>query len=109
MSNLRDATLAIERGVNDHLGDEITYTFARGAAVTFNAWVEFGGTIFNPGNSSAIADEISVEVPMATVPEPHSDDRIAITVLPDKLWAMKSRVRGTTGATWIIGLKRVTA
>jgi len=106
MPSLRDATLDIERGVNGALGDEITYSFATGGALTFNTWVEFDTTIVNPGNSAASTDSILVEVPMDLVPDPQGGDRITIAVLPGKTFAMKSRNRGPTGAVWVLPLKR---
>lgn len=107
MPTLRDATLMLERGVNDALGDEITYTFGVGGTpVTFNAWVEFDTTIMNPGSSSASTDEITVEVPMATIPEPRDGDRITVAILPGMTWAFKKRARSNTGATWVLALKR---
>ncbi|SDA14959.1 hypothetical protein [Sphingomonas sp. NFR15] len=109
MTTLRDATLALERGVNDALGDEITYTFADGSSVTFNAWVEFDTTIVNPGNSAAAADAVRVEVPMDLVADPVAGDRITVALLPGKVWAMKGRDRGSTGATWVLPLKKAGA
>ena len=106
MRLLRDATLGMERGVNDALGDEITYRFASGEAATFNAWVEFDTRVINPGNSSASVDEIQIEVTFDRVPDPDRDDRITIAELPGKTWAMKSRSRSATGAAWVLGLKR---
>lgn len=106
MTTLRDATLALERGVNDALGDEITYTLADGSSVTFNAWVEFDTTIVNPGNSAAATDAVSIEVPIATVADPIGADRITIALLPGKQYAIKGRDRGANGATWVLPLKK---
>jgi hypothetical protein len=108
MTTLRDATLALERGVNDVLGDEITYTFGDGAIapITFNAWVEFDTADANTGSSSSRTDALSVEVPNDIVALPSSADRIRITLLGEQLFAMADRRRSTTGAGWIIDLKR---
>lgn len=107
MTRLRDLTAEFEQQINDELGDEITYTFgASGAPITFNAWVEFDTTILNPGNSSASTDEITVEVPMAIVPDPIGSDTIVVTILPGMRWVIKKRARSNTGATWVLGLRR---
>lgn len=107
MTTLRDATLDIERGVNDALGDEVTYTPADGPPVTFNAWVDFDTDIGGTTNSQAIVDAITIEVPMDRVAQPSAADRIVIALLPGKTWQMTTRRRGKTGSTWILPLKRV--
>lgn len=107
MTTLRDATLMLERGVNDVLGDEITYTRADGEALTFNAWVEFDTRIVSPGQSAASVDVVTIEVPMATIPDISRDDRIAVAVLPGKLFAPTKWERGAGGATWNIAPKAV--
>jgi len=109
MPTLRDATLAIERGVNGALGDEITYTVAGSDPVTFDTWVEFGTALINPGRSTASMEKVTVEVPTDLVPEPASTDRITVALLPGKTWEMASRERGPTGMVWILDLKRAVA
>ncbi|WP_334656735.1 head-tail joining protein [Sphingomonas panaciterrae] len=108
MTTLRDATLVLERGVNDALGDEITYRFGDGdlAPITFNAWVEFDTADASTGSSASRTDAPSIEVPIDAVPLPSHADRITITVLGNQLFAMAARRRSPTGASWIIDLKR---
>lgn len=104
---LRAATAALEQRVNDELGDEITYTPATGAPSTFYAWVEFATATLNGAASASVVDAVSVEIPVAKVADPLPTARIAITILPGKVWKMASKERGLSGTTWIIRLARV--
>ena len=109
MTTLRDQTAALLKAEMDFLGDEITYTPTGGAAVTFNAWVEFNTDHVTSPGSSATAYPKSVEVLMSQIADPNKADRVSIALRPGIIYAPADIIEGATGETWILPLKKVTS
>lgn len=93
----------------DLLGDEIVYQVAGGAALRFNAWVEFDTEyVRSPGSASTSYGKL-IEVPMSKVAQPTKDDRITITMRPGEIYAPADVIEAATGETWRLPLKKVAA
>lgn len=108
MTVLRDATAALESAVNDHLGDEITYTPEGGSAQTFNAWVEFENDMLRGPGSASRARRRIVEVPKELIPAVSKEgDRITIQVVPGVTFKPADIEDGESGDSWRITLMKV--
>jgi hypothetical protein len=108
LPQLRDLTAGLESAVNQHLGDEITYTPAGSGAVTFNAWVETSDEPIRGTGGTSTARVRTIEVPKEIVPVyDMTGDRITIALLPDQVFKPGNVDEGEGFATWRITLARV--
>jgi hypothetical protein len=109
MPPLRDLTAALEAAVNDHLGDEVTYTPASGSPLTFNAWVEFDNEEIRGGGSLGQARGVLlIEVSKSIIPSVNvAEDRITIAVKPGETYKPANVLEGAGGATWRLPLAKV--
>lgn len=94
----------------DILGDGLSYTPAGGTATPMRGYVDFGEQQQDMQTGKVIAQDITVELPIALCPvRPTAACRLAINILVDMIFRPVNVERSDDGRHWVFNLERVSA
>ncbi|MCW1985593.1 MULTISPECIES: hypothetical protein [unclassified Novosphingobium] len=92
----------------DILGDGLSYTPAGGIATPMRGYVDFGDQQQDMQTGKVIAQDIRIELPIATCPiRPTGQARLTINLLPGIVFKPIDIERSDDGHHWVFNVEKV--
>lgn len=108
MPNWEDMDASLEQTSMSACGETIQYRSAFGAFAATKAVVDYGDQELDTGTGIAFAQDISIEVLKAHVPEkPNGQCRVVLNKLPADTFKPVNVVTDKSGNCWVFSVEKV--